>query len=423
MYRALEKLRNPAPPAELNSERRGPTNGGFLMRTLWLSLPFLFGAAAAAQDAKPPQQPPPVDEAQVDQAIKKGVAYLRTAPSPGAHAGIKDSDELILWTYVHAGVRESDPDFQKYFKKMLEGPLEKTYKVALQAMILEELDRVKHQERIAQCAQFLIDNQCQNGQWSYGNPDAFALTVKVPETKAVATPAPAATPGASRDFGPAEKVKPKVVQKFPVKKQKDGPASGDNSNTQYAALGLRACHDSGIVIPEEVLLLAVKWWRESQMGDVDKDGKAVATGGGEKAEGWNYKDKNAQPDKAAYASMTAGGTSSLVIYDYILNRRWKEDAHAKEGVAWLAHHWKISGNYYFLYGLERAGILYGTDRFGDHFWYNEGAKFLLKDQNPDGSWGHHTKPEEKDRNTHDTCFAILFLKRATRPLVASEDRK
>lgn len=378
--------------------------------------------AVALQD-KPALPPPPVDEGQIDAAIKKGIAYLRTAPSPGAHAGIKDSDELILWTYVHAGVRESDPDFQKYFKKMLDGTLEKTYKVALQAMILEEIDRAKYQERIAQCAQFLVDNQCANGQWSYGSPTAFAVEVKVPEVKSVATPAPVAAPGATRDFGPSEKQKPKVLQKVPVKKQKEGPASGDNSNTQYAALGLRACHDSGIVIPETVLVLAVKWWRESQQGDADKDPKAVATGGTEKSEGWNYKDKAAQPDKAPYSAMTAGGTSSLVIYDYILGRRWKEDAHVKEGMAWLTQHWAINKNYYFLYGLERTGILFGVDRFGDHWWYPEGAKFLLKDQNADGSWGHHTKAEDKDRNTQDTCFAILFLKKATKPLVASEDRK
>ena len=378
----------------------------------------------ASQDPKPPAAPPPpVDEAQVDAAIKKGVAYLRTAPSPAAHAGIKDSDELILWTFVHAGVRESDPDFQKYFKKMLDGTLEKTYKVALQAMILEEMDRVKYQERIAQCATFLVDNQCVNGQWAYSTPDAFSVDVKVPELKSVATAAPAAVPGTTRDFGPAEKVKPRVLQKFPVKKQKDGPAAGDNSNTQYAALGLRACHDSGILIPDTVLVLAVKWWRESQQSEVDKDGKAVATGGAEKPEGWNYKDKAAQPEKAPYSAMTAGGTSSLVIYDYILGRRWKDDVHVKQGMSWLTGHWAINRNYYYLYGLERTGILFGSDKFGEHYWYPEGAKFLLKDQNADGSWGHRTKPEEKDRATQDTCFAILFLKKATRPLVASEDRK
>ena len=121
--------------------------------------------------------------------------------------------------------------------------------------------------------------------------------------------------------------------------------------------------------------------------------------------------------------MTAGGTSSLILYDYILGRRWREDSHVKQGLTWLARHWTIGRNYYYLYGLERTGILFGADKIGDHFWYPEGAKFLLKDQNADGSWGRRTKPEDKDRITHDTCFAILFLKKATRPLVASEDRK
>ena len=46
-----------------------------------------------------------------------------------------------------------------------------------------------------------------------------------------------------------------------------------------------------------------------------------------------------------------------------------------------------------------------------HFYFNIAA--------PDGSWtvsgGEHT--------TWDTCFAILFLKKATKPLVASTDAK
>jgi hypothetical protein len=386
---------------------------------------LLIASGAAAQDKKPdPPQAPAVDESKVDAAIKKGIAYLRTAPSPGAHAGIKDSDELILWTYVHSGIGEDDPDFQKYWKKMLEGPLEKTYKVALQAMILEELDRVKFQERIAQCAQFLVDNQCVNGQWSYGNPSEFVKDVKVPEpSRSTATP----SKSGAKDFSaPGERVKPKIVQHVPVKKMKDGPATGDNSNTQYAALGLRACFDAGIMIPEPTILQAVKWWRESQFADApktDKDGKpAVASGGSGKMEGWNYKDPAAQADKPPYSAMTAGGTSALVIYDYMLDRRWKEDTHVKSGVNWLVQHFAVNTNYYYMYGLERTGILFGAEKFGAHDWYAEGAAVLLKAQNADGSWGRApgAKPEDKGKLTHDTCFAILFLRRATRPLVATE---
>ena len=40
---------------------------------------------------------------------------------------------------------------------------EATYIVALQAVVLEEIDRVKYQWRIYKCAQFLIDNQGATG--------------------------------------------------------------------------------------------------------------------------------------------------------------------------------------------------------------------------------------------------------------------
>ena len=55
-----------------------------------------------------PQDPPPpvsgVDEVKVDQAIKKGIEFLRRSKSPDFHEGYRNSDELILWTFIHAGV-------------------------------------------------------------------------------------------------------------------------------------------------------------------------------------------------------------------------------------------------------------------------------------------------------------------------------
>src|SRR5437763_15153064 len=108
-------------------------------------------ALVLAQDAK-------VDQTRVDAAVKKGVAYLKTAKTPGvAFCKIDDTFELVLLTFVHAGVAESEPRFQELFKKMMEEPLDRTYKVVLQAMILEEMDRVKYQARSVQCAQFRVD--------------------------------------------------------------------------------------------------------------------------------------------------------------------------------------------------------------------------------------------------------------------------
>ena len=76
--------------------------------------------------------------------------------------------------------------------------------------------------------------------------------------------------------------------------------------------------------------------------------------------------------------------------------------------------------YYYLYALERAGILCGTEAMGTHRWYPEGAKFLVEKQSPDGQWEHDG---DWNKPVWNTCFAILFLKRATRPLVASTDRR
>jgi hypothetical protein len=78
-------------------------------------------------------------------------------------------------------------------------------------------------------------------------------------------------------------------------------------------------------------------------------------------------------------------------------------------------------HFYYLYALERLGVLTGTEAFGTHEWYAEGANYLLRAQKPDGSWS--AEPEGSTR-TLDTSLAILFLRRATRPLgdVASVDR-
>ena len=70
-------------------------------------------------------------------------------------------------------------------------------------------------------------------------------------------------------------------------------------------------------------------------------------------------------------------------------------------------------------------MLYVTQTMGKHDWYLEGAKAILDAQKPDGSWlvsDYFRSPP--DRPGWDTCFAILFLKRATRPLldVPSVDR-
>jgi hypothetical protein len=63
--------------------------------------------------------------------------------------------------------------------------------------------------------------------------------------------------------------------------------------------------------------------------------------------------------------------------------------------------------YYFLWSLERVAVAYGLDTIGKKDWYSWGAEILLANQRGDGSWAGEFGPSGAD-----TCFALLFLRRA-----------
>jgi hypothetical protein len=354
----------------------------------------------------------PVDQKAIDDAIAKGVTFLKTAASPG-HYQIAHCDELILYTFIVAGVPKTDDRFQKLLQRVLADEPTHTYRVSLQAMLLEELDRVKYQDRIALCAQFLVDNQCQNGQWSYGEP------TKLGKDDSVAS-------GGRKVEISSGAGKPAVQRRITIHVQRAGPADGDNSNTQYAALGLRACADAGIVLPESTLTRGERWWRTTILAGKKVERNAVASGGGEEVQGWGYK-KGDDP----YNTMTAGGAGCLVIYDYLLKRDWKKNPKTKSAINQLAANYWMSGPpqgltpywyYYYLYAIERVGMLYDTALIGQKDWYLDGARWLLQQQGAAGAWDGNKLYPNPSNTTFDTCFAILFLKKATRGLTVSKDR-
>jgi len=403
------------------------------MRTVALLLAVTV-PASAQERKKPGPAHPKVNQARVDRAIENGLKYLmgqvKSLPSD-LPKGLT-VNELVLWTFVKGGLPRSDPAFRGLLDDMLKRPLALTYCVALQAMVLEELDRVKYHDRIAQCAQALVDGQCQNGQWSYwAVPDNVDSISK---------------PALERDVATTDKGKqvPVLRMKTRVTKKHPGPATGDNSNTQYAALGLRACHDAGVALPAEVVDRAIAWWREAQEApeEAGKGAPNVATGGGAwlPPAGWGY-----QKGEAGCGSMTAGAVGGLAIYLYIKDgdggrkASWKRDKDVVEGLSWMAKNFSVTVNpgvyhdgsvntrtalYCYLYALERAGMLFGTEWFGTHEWYPEAANLLLNEQRPDGSWDSSVVDYGSIDPIVDTCFAILILRRGTRPLqdVASVDR-
>jgi hypothetical protein len=161
-----------------------------------------------------------------------------------------------------------------------------------------------------------------------------------------------------------------------------------------------------------------------------------------KARGWSYMPPDTQGVAAwqtqATGSMTTSGVAALVICKAKLegtewyNKRKKKLRQAiRDGMGWIAHHFTITENpgpldcwkYYYLYGLERSGVLCLSRRIGKHFWYEEGAKHILATQSGDGSWPGGSSSGDPGVQgfsygpTWPTCFCILFLKKATAPVV------
>ena len=358
---------------------------------------------AAAQGDKPKPHPK-VDQKKVDDAVDRAGTFLLDRLKAGKCStwlwGDKTSvgtyaDEFVLYTLIYSGVPKTSPDFQKALTRVLNRDHQAVYQTAVEAMLLAEIDRSKYQPQIALCAQFLVDAQCENGQWDYAGEK-----IETPEySPDVATGKPEDKPAETPGTKPAPK-KTTALKSVTVRRQKKGPAAGNNSTTQIALLGLRACMSANVKVPADAFARSDAWWRKNQ----NNDG------------GWGYGDKGG--GGASYGSMTAGALGSLAICDYYLGRDPKTDRDIQKGAKWFeeASHWGFDKNpkhpmyhYYWFYALERAGVLIGADLFSGHDWYKEGADWLLAKQEKDGRWNNPDWVE-------DTCYAVLFLRRATKPL-------
>ena len=242
----------------------------------------------------------------------------------------------------------------------------------------------------------------------------------------------------------------------------------DLSSTQLAALSLLACERCGIKTESKVWNEIVTFTMKQQSDDGPEWERAVytkdnlpkgAAPGGVTAPGGQDPDKGryAKPppgekppkDKArgfAYikseklgpdegqptGGMTGCGIGNMQMARYIMGKRddktWADrDQKAilqsvYDGSAWLDMNWSPYTNpgkqheniynIYYMYCTERAFDLIGNQLLGGHHWYNEMASQLVGLQKDKGFWNSGTtlKPEE----VLDTCFALLVLKRSTK---------
>lgn len=181
----------------------------------------------------------------------------------------------------------------------------------------------------------------------------------------------------------------------------------DLSNTQYAALGLRAARSMGVSIERKV-------WT-SLLDDVVK---AQASYGG-----FSYTDRREQEP---YASMTVAGIAVLAICQQALGEQARgatlAGKHIARGWQWMDKNLKDIGDrmtrwsYYFHYGLERAAILTDIEQVGREDWYRRGAKMFVDDQLAGGGWrspqaGARPEAGQGRGDAVSTAFAVLFLRR------------
>lgn len=234
-------------------------------------------------------------------------------------------------------------------------------------------------------------------------------------------------------------------------------SSVDASNTQYAVLGLKSASRMGVQIKDPNMWKQVcEYFISVQEADgptvnrkppqVKPTGEYVFAGGPEgeadKARGWSYLpkvDAHHPPTGAmTTAALAALITAKSALYEAKVlpankDLESKIDRAINDGLAWLTNFYSIEQNpssnkgmnvgwhYYYLYGLERAGVLAQQEFFGKNAWYIDGAKLLTSKQAAEGYWDSNSAAAHPAAGTEgnricDTCFALLFLKRATVPV-------
>lgn len=343
------------------------------MRRMAIALAVVLLGAASGSTAE-------VTGVQVQQALDRGVDYLRksqnadgTWPDYGRPGGVTCLAVLALLT---AGVSEDDPALQKALPWITAIANQATYVVSLKAMVLAAANPTTYRKDLEACAKWLIGAQVATGptegMWTYGTPGR----------------------------------------------------GGDNSNTQFAVLGLDACARAGVPVPQEVWARIERHFRTSQ----GRDG------------GWSY--NPGQPQ--SYGSMTAAGLGSLYFagvrlqtdFDQHTCGRYRQDKAITEAINWFAQNFSVTQNpkgsaqwyYYYLYGLERVGMVSALKYLGAHNWYKEGVTELVRLQGADGGWdlpgvrsilGGAAPVQAATRVMH-TAFSILFLAKGRAPVLVQK---
>ena len=118
-------------------------------------------------------------------------------------------------------------------------------------------------------------------------------------------------------------------------------------------------------------------------------------------------------------NMTCAGLSSLILARKSLKKKIPNqqlnalNKAVRDGYGWLMTHWKPIGSYYGMYSLEKVGDLGDVKLFEKHDWFKEMSTHLIAQQRVDGSWDGGGAHGEKGEPRIATSFALLVLNRAS----------
>ena len=364
----------------------------------------------------------------VTKAVDRGVEYLLKKQAVDgswpANKNLLDHrmghSALMTLACLKGGITVRDPQIRKAFSWLRTQPMTKVYDVGVLLMALHALYSPTDEKQIVEVDKY--------GERKIQDPCLTGMTQ------------------ADREWM-------KQAVDFLLGHRQGGhwryPENGlDLSNTQYALLGLWAASRCGFKIPTEVWVDSLLWLLKSQ----ERTGRSVRLLVNEvrgayrvawtedaKARGFRYIPDGSPTEgmKPVTGSMTTAGMACLAICQDELwgSRKFTPELRLtsrrgiRDALAWMQDNFDVTRNpgepagawhYYYLYGMERAGILARARFMGKHDWYFEGAEWLLTEQRSDGSWFQEDDPQL------DTAFAVLFLKRSTsrtrNPAITSSSR-
>ncbi len=387
---------------------------------------LLPGQSAPSSRPASPADPDRDLAERVDVAVDYGVRWLRRAQRPDGSWGPFENSAglqfrsgytaLALLALLASDVNKFDPPLGKGFRWLEENPARLTYEVGL-AMMAHDLRAAPLHERLA------VERMDPSERRAYRFP---------------------------RDLGARERERMLGYVAQLEKHRFQGlwgygpyPTEGDVSNAQYALLGLKAAVRCGLKVDPEVWADSLDYYLRCQiprgpavklarLKGIDKAGRPEFYSVSAVARGWSYAYGNLDEGGVSGGRACIGTSALILCREELLkpgagaagararSKAAKIEEAIRDALAWLDANFSVETNpghpdyhHYYLYALERAGVLTGSRYIGTHDWYREGAEFLLRDQRPDGSWpAQGWSPE-----TPNTSFALLFLKRSTFPVV------